>query len=82
MKVILAMECIADQLVCKVNSKIQKLTVGSPDDDCDITPVISETSANFIEGLVQDAKCKGARFHQVTPRVYKPHIRATYVVLM
>lgn len=66
-KVILAMECIADQLVCKVNSKIQKLTVGSPDDDCDITPVISETSANFIEGLVQDAKCKGARFHQVTP---------------
>lgn len=78
MKVILAMECIADQLVCKVNSKIQKLTVGSPDDDCDITPVISETSANFIEGLVQDAKCKGARFHQVTPlelqTLHKGHI--------
>lgn len=76
-KVILAMECIADQLVCKVNSKIQKLTVGSPEDDCDITPVISETSANFIEGLVQDAKCKGARFHQVKPRItnptYRPH---------
>jgi acyl-CoA reductase-like NAD-dependent aldehyde dehydrogenase len=64
-KVVLAMECIADALVCKINGKLCKLTVGMPEDDCDITPVISDTSANFIEGLVQDARCKGARFHQV-----------------
>ncbi|CAK9199166.1 unnamed protein product [Sphagnum jensenii] len=63
-KVVLAMECIADALVCKINGKLCKLTVGMPEDDCDITPVISDTSANFIEGLVQDARCKGARFHQ------------------
>lgn len=68
-KVVLAMECIADQLVCKINAKVAKLTVGMPEDDCDITPVVSETSANFIEGLVQDARHKGARFHQVSQTV-------------
>jgi glyceraldehyde-3-phosphate dehydrogenase (NADP+) len=43
---------------------MKKLTVGMPEKDCDITPVISESSANFIEGLVKDAKEKGAKFHQ------------------
>ena len=33
-------------------------------DDCAITPVISESSANFIEGLVKDAQEKGAKLHQ------------------
>ncbi|KAJ7535063.1 hypothetical protein O6H91_12G017100 [Diphasiastrum complanatum] len=63
-KVVLAMESIADELVRKVNAKIAKLTVGSPEDDCDITAVVSESSANFIEGLVKDAKEKGATFCQ------------------
>lgn len=34
-------------------------------DDAAITPVISESSANFIEGLVRDAEAKNATF--VTP---------------
>lgn len=33
-------------------------------DDCAITPVISESSANFIEGLVKDAEEKGATLCQ------------------
>jgi Aldehyde dehydrogenase family len=33
-------------------------------DNASITPVISETSANFIEGLVEDAKSKGAKLLQ------------------
>lgn len=33
-------------------------------DDCAITPVISESSANFIEGLVKDAEQKGATLCQ------------------
>ena len=41
---------------------VEKLSVGRPEDNCDITPVISETSANFIEGLAMDAKNKGATF--------------------
>lgn len=63
-KVVCVMESVADELVKKVNEKIKKLTVGMPDKDCDITPVISESSANFIQGLVEDAKQKGAKFHQ------------------
>lgn len=58
------MESVGDALVSKVNSKVAKLTVGPPEEDSDITPVISESSANFIEGLVMDAKAKGATFCQ------------------
>jgi glyceraldehyde-3-phosphate dehydrogenase (NADP+) len=59
------MQSVADDLVKKVVEKMNKLTVGYPNADCDITPVISETSAEFIQGLVEDARDKGARFHQV-----------------
>lgn len=58
------MESVADTLMEKVNAKVAKLTVGPPEEDCDITPVVSESSANFIEGLVMDAKEKGATFCQ------------------
>jgi glyceraldehyde-3-phosphate dehydrogenase (NADP+) len=58
------MESIADAVVQKVNAKLAKLKVGPPEDDSDITPVVTESSANFIEGLVMDAKEKGATFCQ------------------
>ncbi|KAG6430820.1 hypothetical protein SASPL_108893 [Salvia splendens] len=63
-KVVLVMEAVADALVEAVKAKVAKLTVGVPEDDCDITPVVSESSANFIEGLVMDARDKGATFCQ------------------
>lgn len=58
------MESVADTLVEKVKAKVAKLTVGPPEENCDITPVVTESSANFIEGLVTDAKQKGATFCQ------------------
>jgi len=58
------MESVADALVEKVKARVAKLRVGPPEDDCDITPVVTESSANFIEGLVTDAKEKGATFCQ------------------
>lgn len=63
-KVALVMESVAGTLVEKVKAKVAKLTVGAPEDDCDITPVVTESSANFIEGLVMDAKQKAATFCQ------------------
>ncbi|GFP87849.1 NADP-dependent glyceraldehyde-3-phosphate dehydrogenase [Phtheirospermum japonicum] len=63
-KIVLVMESVADALVKKVNEKVEKLTVGPPEDDCDITPVVTESSSNFIEGLVMDAKQKGATLCQ------------------
>jgi glyceraldehyde-3-phosphate dehydrogenase (NADP+) len=50
---------VADALVSRVVPLVQELSVGLPEADCDITPVISESSANFIEGLVKDAREKG-----------------------
>ena len=66
MKVVCVMEKVADTLVKKIVDKMAKLKVGFPDQDADITPVISTVSAEFIEGLANDARAKGARFHQVT----------------
>jgi glyceraldehyde-3-phosphate dehydrogenase (NADP+) len=63
-KVVLIMESVADAVVQKVNAKLAKLKVGTPEDDSDITPVVTESSANFIEGLVMNAKEKGATFCQ------------------
>ncbi|KAK4265363.1 hypothetical protein QN277_026425 [Acacia crassicarpa] len=63
-KVVLVMESIADALVERVKEKVAKLTVGPPENDCDITPVVSESSANFIEDLIIDAREKGATLCQ------------------
>ncbi|CAN6540623.1 unnamed protein product [Malus baccata var. baccata] len=52
-KVVLVMESVADALVAKVNARVAKLTVGPPEDNSDITPVVSESSANFIEDNVR-----------------------------
>uniref|UniRef100_A0A2C9VPR8 NADP-dependent glyceraldehyde-3-phosphate dehydrogenase n=1 Tax=Manihot esculenta TaxID=3983 RepID=A0A2C9VPR8_MANES len=62
-KVVVVMESIAGgALVGKMNAGVVKLRVGQPEDDCNITPVVTESSSNFIEGLVMDAKEKGATF--------------------
>jgi glyceraldehyde-3-phosphate dehydrogenase (NADP+) len=59
-KIVLAMESVADALVAKVAAGVAKLSVGMPEDNAAITPVISASSADFIEGLVKDAEAKGA----------------------
>jgi len=63
-KLVLVHESVADELVAKVNAGVAKLTIGMPEDDRDITPVISKGSADFIQGLVEDARDKGATFCQ------------------
>ncbi|KAG0449475.1 hypothetical protein HPP92_027289 [Vanilla planifolia] len=65
-KVVLVIKSVADALVEKVKDKVEKLTVGPPEKDCDITPVVTESSANFIEGLVIDAKEKVQPFARST----------------
>ncbi|KAG4962798.1 hypothetical protein JHK85_040243 [Glycine max] len=63
-KVALVMESVANTLVMKINDRIAKLTVGLPKIDTDVTPVVTKSSANFIKGLVMDAKEKGATLCQ------------------
>jgi len=65
----LACEDIADILLEKVLAKMAKLTVGHPEDNCDITAVINRKSADYIESLVKDAEAKGATLCQPYTRV-------------
>lgn len=60
MKIVVAFNEIADDLVAKVEEKVRRLTVGAPEDDAQITAVVSAKSADFIQGLVEDAVAKGA----------------------
>ncbi|CAD7704305.1 unnamed protein product [Ostreobium quekettii] len=60
-KIVLVENAVAEELVDQVLEGVRQLTVGSPEDDASITPVISKSSADFIESLVHDARAKGAR---------------------
>lgn len=61
-KLVLVVEEVADRLVEAIVQGAAKLSVGAPEDNANITPVISSSSADFIEGLVKDAEAKGAEF--------------------
>lgn len=59
-KRVLAMDDIADNLVSELNKNIELLTVGNPEDGCEITPLIDTKSADYIQELIDDAISKGA----------------------
>lgn len=55
------MDSIADKLVEKVSALVNNLTVGMPEDNADITPLIDTKAADYVEGLIKDAQEKGAK---------------------
>lgn len=59
-KRVLVDDSIADQLVAKLKTAVEKLSVGSPVDDNAIVPLIDNKSADFVQGLIDDALSKGA----------------------
>lgn len=61
-KRVLVVESVADELSAKIAEKMKSLKVGNPIDlnAYDVVPVIDEKSADFIWGLIEDAKTKGA----------------------
>lgn len=63
-KIVLVEDSVADEVVEKVIAGVEKLSVGQPEEDCFITPVISKSSADFIEGLIKDAQEKGGKLHK------------------
>lgn len=60
-KRVLVMDNVADQLIAHVKTLVDKLSIGMPEEDADITPLIDTKAADFVEGLVQDATEKGAK---------------------
>ena len=59
-KRVLVMDSVADSLIEKVKRQVEKLTVGMPEQDAAITPLIDSTSADFVHDLILDALNKGA----------------------
>ncbi|WP_134703322.1 NADP-dependent glyceraldehyde-3-phosphate dehydrogenase [Ammoniphilus sp. YIM 78166] len=60
-KRVLVMDQVADELVLKIKEKVSQLSVGLPEDNADITPLIDSASADFVHGLILDALWKGAK---------------------
>lgn len=61
-KRILVVDSVADVLVKKLKSKIEKLKVGNPlQEQVDIVPLIDAKAADFVEGLMKEAQEKGAK---------------------
>lgn len=59
-KRVLVHENVADELVEMLKAEVEKLSVGSPEQDSTIVPLIDDTSADFVQGLIDDAVQKGA----------------------
>ncbi|WP_031543379.1 aldehyde dehydrogenase family protein [Mesoplasma photuris] len=60
-KRIITTDKIADKIVPIMIEEIKKLSVGAPMDDADITPLIDLKSADYVDGLIQDAVANGAK---------------------
>lgn len=54
-KRVLVQEKIATALVENIKVKVESLKIGNPEDDADITPLISARAADFIQQLIKDA---------------------------
>ena len=59
-KRVLVHRSVADELVSLIQSEVEKLSVGSPEVNATIVPLIDEQSADFVQGLIDDALEKGA----------------------
>lgn len=59
-KRVLVHENVADELVKILKAEVEKLSVGSPEHESTIVPLIDKASADFVEGLIDDAIQKGA----------------------
>jgi glyceraldehyde-3-phosphate dehydrogenase (NADP+) len=54
-KRVLVNEKVADELVALLKTEVEKLSVGSPEENKTIVPLIDQKSADFVQGLIDDA---------------------------
>lgn len=59
-KRVLVKDEIADELASKIQTQVDELSVGMPEDNATITPLINQKSADAVQNLIDDAKEKGA----------------------
>ncbi|MGH4118441.1 NADP-dependent glyceraldehyde-3-phosphate dehydrogenase [Clostridium sp.] len=59
-KRVLVMNDIADALILALIKNIKLLKVGNPENNCEITPLIDNRAADYIQELIDDAIKRGA----------------------
>ena len=59
-KRILVHDSVADELLSLIKLEVEKLSVGSPEENATIVPLIDQQAADFVQGLIDDALQKGA----------------------
>lgn len=60
-KRVLVQKKVKKELVNKILEKVNKLKIGKPSDNADITPLIDDSSADFVQMLIDDAINLGAK---------------------
>ena len=59
-KRVLVHDSVADELLSLIKLEVEKLSVGSPEKNATIVPLIDQQAADFVQGLIDDALQKGA----------------------
>src|SRR5439155_3530104 len=59
-KRVLVTQPVADELAELVAERTKRLSVGRPEDNSDVTPLIDHASADYVQGLIDDAVTRGA----------------------
>lgn len=59
-KRVLVQDEVADELVDRIAHKVKSLSVGMPEDNKDVTPLIDNKSADYVQSLIDEAKDQGA----------------------
>lgn len=59
-KRVIVNEKIADRLVARLKNEVENLSVGSPEEDSTIVPLIDDPSADFVQRLIDDALARNA----------------------
>jgi len=59
-KRVLVINDVADSLILELMKNIKLLKVGNPEDGCEITPLIDNKSADYVQELIDDAIGHGA----------------------
>ncbi|MBI4495119.1 MAG: NADP-dependent glyceraldehyde-3-phosphate dehydrogenase [Chloroflexi bacterium] len=60
-KRVLVTEPAAEALLHELLPRVKRLTVGRPEDDADVTPLINHEAADYVQELIDDALARGAR---------------------
>ncbi len=60
-KRVLVVESVADALVEKLKERVLALKTGMPHEKVQITPLISDQAADYVQELIDDALAKGAK---------------------